>query len=419
MINSIAPLQVVSAHPIWPELDGVLESYPPLESELETEVLVIGAGVTGAMVADAFVRAGHEVAVIDKGAIAHGSTSASTSLLLYEIDTDLHQLIELRGEADAVRAYQLCRDAIYDIRDLAQEIKEETGDDCGFEWKKSWYFASEVGDVDTLRLEYETRCHYGFETHWLSQTDIESRSSFSRPAALLVPEGAQIDAYRFAGRLLQRAHKKGMRLFENTHVVDYHADAHGVTLETRVNGEPGPHIRAGRVIFATGYQASFQSSRKLVKLKSTYVAVSEPVTDFTGWPDRVLLWETARPYLYVRTTADNRVLVGGEDDNFSNAVARDRRLSLKVETLQKRFAELFPHIEFKLHSSYAGTFGETIDGLAFIGEDEEYPRGIYTLGFGGNGITFSAVAARLALDIHQGKNNPDARLFRFDSKRVT
>jgi glycine/D-amino acid oxidase-like deaminating enzyme len=416
--NPAAPLEVTSAHPIWPELDGVLESYPSLRTEIETEVLIIGAGITGAMVADAFVRGGHRVVVLDKDTVAHGSTSASTAILLYEIDTDLHQLIELRGEADAVRAYQLCRDAIYNIRDLVAGIEKETGDNCGFEWKKSWYLASSDEDVDSMRREYESRCLHGFETHWLSRQEIESQSSFSRPAALLVPEGAHVDAYRLAGRLLQRAHKNGAQIYERTHVIDYHADADGVTLETRVKGEPGPRVRAARVIFATGYQAAFQSCRKLVNLKSTYVAVSEPVTDFTGWPERVLMWETARPYLYLRTTPDNRILIGGEDDNFSNAVARDRRLSLKVETLQKRFAEMFPHIAFKLHSSYAGTFGETFDGLAFIGEDDQYPRGIYTLGFGGNGITFSAVAARLALDMHRGIPNPDARLFRFDSMRA-
>jgi len=75
---------------------------------------------------------------------------------------------------------------------------------------------------------------------------------------------------------------------------------------------------------------------------------------------------------------------------------------------------MFPAIDFQSAYAWAGTFGETEDGLAYIGSVPELPRCFFTLGFGGNGITYSIVAAEMVRDSIQGKTHPDARLFRFD-----
>jgi glycine/D-amino acid oxidase-like deaminating enzyme len=62
----------------------------------------------------------------------------------------------------------------------------------------------------------------------------------------------------------------------------------------------------------------------------------------------------------------------------------------------------------------AGTFGETKGGLACIGEIWQMPRGYFALGFGGNGITFSVIAAEIIRDSLSRRPTPHAHLFRFD-----
>lgn len=116
-------------------------------------------------------------------------------------------------------------------------------------------------------------------------------------------------------------------------------------------------------------------------------AISEPLESFDGWWEQCLLWETARPYFYMRTTADGRALVGGEDDPFRNPERRDRLVPKKTEKLAARFREMFPRIDFEVAFAWAGTFGETKDGLAYIGAVPELPHCLFALGFGGNGIT--------------------------------
>jgi len=116
----------------------------------------------------------------------------------------------------------------------------------------------------------------------------------------------------------------------------------------------------------------------------------------------------------LRTTDDGRAIIGGEDDPFRNPSRRDRLVSKKAGRLARRFTEMFPAIELEIAYAWAGTFGETEDGLASIGSVPELPKCFFALGFGGDGVTYSAVAAEIIRDAIQRRPNAGAHLFRFD-----
>ena len=399
-------MDLISDHPFWPLNSGLIRSYPSLKANLECEVLVLGAGITGALCAYHLIKAGMDVAVLDKRDVASGSTSASTAMLQYEIDTPLTELLKRMGKADAERAYQVCLESIGKIGSLCDEI----GDSCGFTWKSSVYLASREKDVPGLQAEYRARREAGIELDFLSQTDVEARFSFSRPAALLSKVAAEVDVYQLTHRLLQRSREMGGRIFDRTVMESYKAGSDGVTVTT----ETGATVRTKWIVFATGYEAGEVIKRDIVNLNSSFAFVSEPIGTFPGWWEKCLLWETARPYFYMRTTVDGRAMVGGEDASYRNPRRRDAALKKKAAKLEKRFREMFPEIDCQPAYAWAGTFGETKDGLAYIGSVPELPRCLFTLGFGGNGITYSVVAAEIVRDALQGKIHPDARLFRFD-----
>jgi glycine/D-amino acid oxidase-like deaminating enzyme len=144
------------------------------------------------------------------------------------------------------------------------------------------------------------------------------------------------------------------------------------------------------------------------------VIASRPLPAGTPWKEDCLIWETARPYVYLRTTEDHRILIGGEDEPFADPARRDAKLPVKTRKLLRRFRALFPAIPFELDFAWTGTFGESPDGLPYIGAKSGSPRVLYALGYGGNGITFSQIAATLLSRICQGKIARDARIFRFD-----
>ncbi|MBA3531676.1 MAG: FAD-dependent oxidoreductase [Ardenticatenales bacterium] len=395
-----------SGQPFWPLKNGLLVSYPILKQALTCEVAIIGAGITGAMVAYSLSAAGVDCVVLDKRDAGFGSTSASTALLQYEIDIPLHELMEQIGEERAVRSYLACREALY----LIEQLVGALDDDCGFAWKPSLYVASSEKDVEALKKEFVLRHASGIKLAFLTQEEIEALYSFSRPAALLSQEAAQVDAYRLTHRLLQKASEQGTCIFDRTEVTQYEATPDGVRLTT----DRGCEVWAKRVVFATGYESQQFLQQPIVDLKSTYALVSEPLTEFTGWYERSLIWETARPYFYLRTTEDDRAIIGGKDDPFRNPRARDRLIARKSRALQKQFCQMFPAIDMDIAYAWAGTFGETKDGLAYIGESQEFPKGYFALGFGGNGMTYGILAAEIIRDLYLGRENSKCELFGFE-----
>lgn len=394
-----------TGHAFWPIKNGLMNTYPPLKHDEQVEVLIIGAGITGALCADELTAAGLGVVVLDSRDAAFGSTSASTALLQYEIDTNLVDLISMIGQRDAERAYQLCRDSI----DTLQNLVKELPDDCGFLERGSLYYASTRKDARMLKEEHAARRNAGLNVDLLEQAEVKATFGLAAPAALFSHDGAEVDPYRLAQHLLQRSLKRGARVHDRTKVISLHEDRRGFTAHTDREFK----VRARWVLVAAGYEAETFLGRRLAQLKNSYALATEPVQDEL-WPTGCLIWETARPYLYARTTADGRVIAGGLDDNFHSPVRREKALNGKARRLEKKLEKLLPHLKLETAFSWAGTFGETKDGLAFIGPKEKHSRLLFALGYGGNGITYSVQAARMLRAHIEGRTDSDMRIFRLD-----
>ena len=168
-------------------------------------------------------------------------------------------------------------------------------------------------------------------------------------------------------------------------------------------------------LFRYGLRNSGYLPKHLVKFKSTYAFISEPLANLEWWKDRALIWGTGDPYPYMRTASDNRVIVGGEDDNVLDPKRRDKRIGNKTIRLARRFTALFPGVRLEPAFAWAGAFGSTKDGLGYIGCHPCFPRAYFALGFGGNGITFSEIASRILTDLFLGtKTGGEEKIFRFD-----
>jgi glycine/D-amino acid oxidase-like deaminating enzyme len=253
---------------------------------------------------------------------------------------------------------------------------------------------------------------------YLSDAHLRDRFGFSRPGAILSHDAAQVDPVRMTSALLRRAIGRGLRAFARTQVDHYETDGREVTMTT----EAGRRVTARHVLFATGYETPEFLKDIPVKLKSTY-AIAACVTKGSGLGNRdfPLLWETGTPYFYARTDGDGqggRLIAGGEDDDFAEPATRDARIPQKAATIAKKLARLIPDVALEVDCSWAGTFAETSDALPFIGPHPQFPGGLFALGYGGNGITFGLIAARILRDLIVGRPNADAGLFRFDRPSV-
>lgn len=399
-------MDLVSGTPFWPIADGLPASYPPLDRDQSCQVAVIGAGITGALVADTLTKEGAEVIVLDRRDVATGSTAASTALLSYELDLELPELSARVGERAALRACQLTRAAIDTLEGLAAEL----GGESGFQRRDSLYLASSEEDVPRLERELEFRGRHGLPGEFWERGRIAANYELTAPAAIRSPGAAEVDPYRLTHQLLARASRRGARIFDRTEVTGYERRGKALLLRT----SRATTVQADRVVFALGYEIPEPLRRDIVRLTSTYVLISEPLPSFAGWEDRCLIWETARPYRYLRSTVDGRVLIGGEDEPFSDAARRDAMLPTKGRSLAEGLTRLLPSVRAEPAFVWTGTFGETEDGLPYVGESPDFPGGLFALGYGGNGITAGVVAAEIIRDFCLGRPNPDAAIFRLD-----
>ena len=367
-----------SGTPFWPARDGIPATYPRLDGDVQCEIAVLGAGITGALAAHCLAQRGHDVIVIDAADAAAGSTAASSGLLLYETDASLTELATRIGMAAAVRVYRLGLEAIKAIESLHEAVATP----CGFARRPALYLASTRRDARPLAIEFELRRRAGFEVDFLSTTDIGAGYSFRAPAAIRSHGCAEIDAYRFTHAVLATAQRGGARIYARTPVTRLREERAGFVLETAARRRIGARF----VINAGGYSAADRVPRRAGRLNSSWAFVSEPVRTFAGWPDRCLIWETARPYLYARTTDDGRVLAGGEDEPLAGRHARPKLMDRKIRRLAARMQNMFPELCVRPDFCWAATFARTGDSLPFIGRSRSSARLIHVLGYGGNGI---------------------------------
>lgn len=400
-------MDLKSGYPFWAIKNGLMHTFPPLRDSVRCDVAVIGGGITGAVIGDELARAGFQVAVLEERDVGWGSTAASTALLQYELDTHLVELARRLGEAPAVQAYRACAAGIPRLRALAASVR-----DVGFAMQESLYLASRARDVEELKAECALRARHGFPVQWLTPAAVAERFGVGTAGAILSHLAARLDPYRMTTRLLNRLGQRGGMVFDRTAIEMIEPGARGVTLRTA----QGLTVRCRHLVVAAGYVAQRWIPQRVARNRSSYAFVTDPVEPKDlGALATTMMWESARPYLYLRSTADGRLLVGGEDDAIDLPARRDRRVLKKAAILARKAQRLLPGLTFRPAFSWAGTFAETRDGLPFFGPHPQFgPRVLFAMAYGGNGIPFSVVGADLLRAAIERRRHPLAALFSFE-----
>lgn len=399
-------MDLKSNEPFWLIKNGLLATYPCLKENAECDVLVVGSGITGSLIAHQCVQDGYKTILIDKREISNGSSSATTSMLQYEIDTPLYKLIEMIDPKGAVASYKACSHSIDQLGDIARKIKSN----AGFRKKHSLYFAALKKDVAGLKKEFEARKKAGFDVIWMEANEILQQYHLHKTyGGILSRQGASVDAFMLVHEILAYNQKKGLQVYDRTELLEiqYSNRYNLVRLNT------GAIIKCKKIVYCIGYESATMIKEKFVNLISTYAIVSEVLPDASQIYKDILIWNTAHPYIYMRTTDDGRMLIGGEDEEFRNPLKRDALIGKKEIKLLNAFEKYLPSVPFHSDFAWAGTFGETKDGLPYIGVHKDFKNSYFVLGFGGNGITFSVTGMEMVSAWLKGKTHQLTPYFAF------
>ncbi len=388
-----------TGRPIWSDSAsrGKRPRFPRQRGTIDTDVAIVGGGITGAIAAYVFAEAGVSVTLLEANRIASGSTAASTALLMQEPDKDLRELSKRYGRARARRIWRAIRRANNELIAAIRRARVP----CDLRTADSIYYAARPDALADLKREFRARRAAGLRATWLSDRGILTRGN------------AQVDPVRACVGFVRRARALGARVFEASRVRRVRATDDGVTITTT-----GGQVRARVVVVATGYATpEFRPLAGRFRMLRTFVIATRrlPARVRRRLPgSRVMLWDTNRPYHYFRWTGDRRVVFGGADQP-QRPGRSQRRMRQKAEAaLIDQLNALYPVVGDKdVTHFWEGLFAQTPDGLPYVGPHRRYPRHLFALGYGGNGMSVSYLAAAALLRHYRGASTADDRLFAF------
>lgn len=380
-----------------PAEPGARHRFAALNGDRETDVAIVGGGISGLTAAVLLARSGKRVAIVERDAIGSGETGNTTAHLTEAVDARYQALIADFGEANAHLVADSKRAAIDRIETFARQSRL----DCGFTRVPGFLYTERESDVEGLANELDAARRAGCAVHWVDETPLPFRTF----GAVRWDGQAQMHPTMYVEALLEEMRPHTVRIYEDTRVVGVD-DGEPCQVET----DRGV-IRAKHVFVATNVPVN---NRVLLHTKlapyRSYVVAGE-MRAATLPPG--LFWDTDDPYHYTRVQdVAGRVylIVGGEDHRTGEETDTDSCYERLLEYAGARFG--VTAAEYR----WSGQIIEPVDGLPYIGLNTASTHVYVATGYAGNGMTFGTLAGMLVTDAILGRANPYAQLY--DATRV-
>jgi glycine/D-amino acid oxidase-like deaminating enzyme len=372
--------------------------YPRFRGEVTTGVVIVGGGLTGCAVAQACATAGIKVMLLERDRIGYGSSCRSAGLLLPDPGPSFRSVASAIGLRNARHAFESWRRGSLDAAALLRRLKIK----CQLE-PQQLVVAAARGDEKEFRREYEAREAAGIEVSWLTPKQVKAATNLDAPTGVRVRDSFSLDPYRACVGLVSAAARRGARIFEQSAVTKVRFDRK--TLDVVADGGI---IHASAVVIATGSAtAEFRPLRRHFTRREIYHVLTAPVpaTVRKQLPPRETVLKDARlPPHRVRWAEEDRVIVAGADQDEVAVKLRSSVLVQRTGQLMYELLTMYPAISgLQPEYGWEASYGETADGLMYIGPHRNYPRHLFALGNPGDSVTGSFVSARILLRALQGQ----------------
>ena len=376
----------------------------PITGDTDADVVIVGAGFTGLATALFLAREhGIRATVLEANQTAWGCTSRNggqgqnASGRLYR-----SQWIERWGKATALKLDAEIRTGFETFKSLVAEV------DCEPQPGGHLYIAHRARKLAFLSNEARVmREVFGYDTHMLSAQEVKDRyvDDADSHGALHEPDGIGVHPLKLAYGYLKMARALGVKVHTSSPVTGFETRGGVHHLQT-----PGGTVRARAVGFATGGYTSNQlhpSLRaKIMPILSNSI-VTRPLTktelEATRFRTHEVITDTRTLRFYYRLLPDNRVQIGSRSAITGADASNPKHLDLLIGGLHRKFPALKG---ISIDYSWWGWVDVSHDMMPRITQPDPAQSVFYALGYGGNGVSFSAHAGRrMALRI-AGRSDP-------------
>ncbi len=378
--------------------------FSKLDRNIKTDVVVIGAGITGITAAYLIKKAGRKVALIDRERGGGVDSSYTTAHLTAVTDLRFHELVRYFGRDHTKAVWDAGSAAIDEIyRNVRQENIS-----CEFKWVSGYLHAPLTGpqedEIKSLKKDAKIAAELGVNVDFIDSIPLVKRTGIE------FRHQAKFHPLKYLTALIKQIPGNGSHVFENTTAEEVTAKPlsvkcgqYTISCDYLVLATHTPLMGNTNLVSATLFQTK-------LALYSTYVVGAKIPRDTAP---EASFWDTADPYHYLRIDRHrdfDYAIFGGEDHKTGQAKDTEKRYA----RLDQRLLKLIPKAKIDHH--WSGQVIETNDGLPLIGETAE--RQFAATGFSGNGMTFGTLGAMMARDAIAGTKNPWKELFDVHRKKL-
>jgi len=374
---------------LWTET-GRRDRYAPVRSTLSTDVVVVGAGITGLTSALLFQRDGRSVVVLEADEVGGGTTGSTSAHVTCVTDTRYARLRDQLGQEGAATFTMAQRYAFETLCALARGSVVP----CELEQVPAYLYTESPEAVAGLEAEVEAARELGVGAALTRSCPLP----FPVEAAILFPRQARFHPLNFLTGLARQFIDEGGHIFAGSRVTSLEEQNDSVVLKTA-----GGTVRAGSVILATHTPLGVNLVHTEVAPYCSYLVALQSERRV---PD-ALFWDTASPYHYlrrVRQEGEDLLLLGGEDHKTgqeSDPLECYRRLEDYARTR-------FPSSE--VVRRWSSQYYEPADGLPYVGRSPFSKNVFLATGYAGTGLVQGVMAAQVLADLLQGRESDVARL---------
>lgn len=383
--------------------------YPRQKGEIQTQVAIVGGGLTGCACATAFAAAGIRVVLLEADRIGSGATARSTGLVRQDLDASFQETVALHGVRIARHVWQGFRRASLDCGAALRRLRIK----CGLEPQDLLYWTADSADAARrLQREYQARREAGVETSWLNARALAAEAAITGGGAIRT-RGDAFDPYRACLGLASAAAARRAAIYEHSAARRIRPGRKSVTINT-----DGGIVTADGVVVATGsLPDDLRALRRHFRPRQSCAVVSgvlQAAVRREVGRRTAALRDTRNPPHVLRWLQDDRVLFSGADRPPLAGPQRDKLLVARANELMYELTTFYPAIS-GVQPAWAW---ETVqygspDGLPVVGPHRNFPRHLFALGHGRHGGGVAWLAARVLLRAYQGEPAKGDELFGF------
>ncbi|TMI62450.1 MAG: FAD-dependent oxidoreductase [Bacteroidetes bacterium] len=389
--------------PYW--IDAVPQlTFETLSNDIDTEVLIIGAGIAGLTTAYCLASSGRKVVVIEDGLPGSGESGRTTAHLTNALDDRYYTLQKIFGEEKTKLAAQSHSAAI----DWIEETIRKENIDCDFMRLDGYLFLHPTDKKESLQKELEATHAAGLQTELIKSIPGIAESGH----CIHFPRQGQFHIMKYLNGLAKAIERMGVKIFTNTHAE---------RIKDNVVIANGKTINALNIVVATNSPVNDIVTMHTKQFPYRSYVIAAIIAK--GMVKPALWWDTgdqdstwiSQPYHYVRLQSYNDnydlLISGGEDHKTGQAgkedIPEEERYKKLIEWTSKRFSAM-KEIVYR----WSGQVLEPLDSLAFIGKNPGSENIYIITGDSGNGMTHGTIGGILINDLINGKENPWEQIYK-------